>query len=159
MICHAVRSKKLAGRAIQRFNRLCVIFFCLSLIVPEIIISPGIALPQMSHNNNQTSMEQSIEVARMEARRLGYDLDNMDLEYDEANSAWNGYCSYLKRSPMHENTKIWLRDLSSKLSKRKYRAIYFLPQNNLMQGDSLFVFVDAKTGDVLGVVTSSQLSP
>jgi len=104
-------------------------------------------------------MEQSIEVARMEARRLGYDLDNMDLEYDEANTAWNGYRSYLERRPMHENTRRWLRDLSSKLSKKKYRAIYFLPQNNLMQGDSLFVFVDAKTGDVLGVVTSSQLSP
>jgi len=76
---------------IQRLNRLCVIFFCLSLIVPEIIISPGIALPQMSHNNNQKSMEQLIEVARVEARRLGYDLDEMELEDDEANSAWNGY--------------------------------------------------------------------
>jgi len=104
-------------------------------------------------------MEQSIEVAKMEARRLGYDLDEMEIEYDEANSAWNGYRSYLERRPMHENTKRWLSDLSSKLTNRNYRAIYFLPQNNLMQGDSLFVFVDAKTGGVLGVVTSSQLSP
>ena len=72
-----------------------------------------------------------------------------------ANSKWNGYRSFLENGPMHESTKRLLNDLSSKLSGKKYWAIYIRPirkpKEIILGGDS-FVFVDAKAGNVLGVI-------
>ena len=101
--------------------------------------------------NGEISREQVAQIAKNEALRLGYLLEHLEIELDETNREWNDYVSFLQRAEVHENTKTWMQGFSVKMAGKKYLAGYFRPKQQQLGGD-LFVFVDARTGDILDVV-------
>ena len=88
--------------------------------------------------------EEAIEISNKTAMDLGYDTKKMKVKADTENSVWSSYlASY---DVLKEN-----KELASKLQHRDYWAVYFEPTEPMLGGD-LFVFVNKKTGGILGVL-------
>lgn len=92
---------------------------------------------------NDLSKEQILEIANRKAVTEGFNLQDLDVKYDEHNKIWS------EESKMFRSTsdKSPLEQLS-RLETRNYQAIYYKPKE-LMLGGTLWVFVDRETGEVI----------
>jgi len=85
---------------------------------------------------NQLTKEEIVQIAISEARQLGYKTEEMNIIYDEGNKNIKEYLT----APEKEYPQ---------LKDKDYQAIYLYFKENIM-GNSLWVFIDSATGEVLG---------
>jgi hypothetical protein len=100
-------------------------------------------------NAGEISKEKLGELVGVEAVRLGYNLEEMEMDLDGGERRWNEYQLFLAGHEMKEESKRYLDSIRSRLAGKKYRAAYFHPKDPLTLGGDLFIFIDAFTGDVL----------
>lgn len=91
-------------------------------------------------NKTMFSLGQVKKVADQEAGRLGYDIQNMDVQMDKENSQWKKYSTIIPHP-----------DLEPKLKGRDFIAVYYSSKTQTLGGD-LWVFVDRKIGKVITVL-------
>jgi hypothetical protein len=85
------------------------------------------------------------QVADQEAVKLGYDINNMGVELDVANSQWKKYSAMQRGLP--ENI--------SKISGKDFIAVYYFPipsPDKVMLGGDLWVFLNRGSGEVITVL-------
>lgn len=86
-------------------------------------------------------------VARKHAAELGYDLDEMDVLYDNANSDWASWMRLNDYKCLDQYPEISRALLSSKVT-----VVYFRPHDELQVGGDLWVFVSDSDRRILGVI-------
>ena len=84
-----------------------------------------------------------LNAANHEAQRLGYDLSQMRVAYDEGNSQWEEYHA------AHAGGQA--KETDTSLTGHVYQAVYYRPEAEELGGD-LWVFIDADTGEVLATI-------
>ena len=90
--------------------------------------------------------EQAIDVAIAEARRLGYETSEFNVDCDDGNSHWQQYTEALSKDVQHS-----FPELALQLDGRGYWAIYFKPHKFAAGGD-LWLFVKRTDGRILGTI-------
>jgi hypothetical protein len=90
--------------------------------------------------NTKNSIEDAIGIASIEAKKLGYDVENMEVtaaEYDNPQNPYldsdNEYCSERKE----------------KLKGKQYWAVYYSGKGLNSLGGDICVFVDKQSGKVI----------
>ena len=84
-----------------------------------------------------------LAIADAEARRFGYDLEQMSVSFDASNASWRDYLNRASTAsfvPFHE--------VQAKLTERVYWAVYYAGLEEA-KGLFLWVFIDRVTGDVI----------
>ena len=85
-----------------------------------------------------------LNAANREAQRLGYDLSQMHVAYDEGNAQWEEYHTAHAGSGQAQ-------EVATSLTGHVYQAVYYQPEAEELGGD-LWVFIDADTGEVLATI-------
>lgn len=92
-------------------------------------------------NKKAVTLNESIAIAKKVANELGYIITELEVVADSQNSLWNKH----KINILTGNI-----DLKKKLENEEYWVIYFRPKDINRVGGDLFVFIDKKTGTVIG---------
>ena len=85
-----------------------------------------------------------LAIADQEAKKIGYDAEQMGVSLDIYNSTWKDHVKTSERSGA-------IQEIEGKLSDRRYWAVYYSPLKEQFGGD-LFVFIDRNTREVLGTL-------
>ena len=107
-----------------------------------------------------------LAIADKEARRLGYDVEQMGVSFDAYNAQWGHYVTTYhegvtgfketpegsKFAPLSDEEMQRTREEFSKgLENREYWAVYYGPLKPMLGGDR-WVFIDRKTGDIIKTI-------
>jgi hypothetical protein len=98
-------------------------------------------LSKSSAGQTEVIRERAIEIASIEAARLGYDLKSMNVSTIQQDTPWN--MLFPKDSKSDYDI-----ERQERLAGKKYWLIYFSTKQNRMGGD-LGVFIDFNTGEII----------
>jgi len=121
---------------------LLAIFFCLFLINSECI--PEIKEKPKNEGINMT-LDEAKEVGKRELKKRGYPVEDMRVEADEKNTAWQ---EFIAKDPSILQRQIVKR---MNLEDKNYWVIYYAPKKIQLGGDA-WVFVDKNEGKIIGVI-------
>jgi hypothetical protein len=137
----------------KTINRLrgCLARFrtCGVAVTASLSMSFGFIGCKSSNSGNEhptVHKDDAILVANRVAISAGYQIDRMKTTADESNSEWNQLLCLLPNDPSDKA----LERIKKRLSGREYWAIYYEPVETNRFGGDLFVFVDKRTGKVIG---------
>ena len=104
------------------------------------------------------SKDKFIEIAKAKAVERGYNVDSMNIVYDEGNAMFVKHLRKEGVSEYNKDTKKWKSVEGTtpeqdrpKLKGRNYQAVYFGPRQ-MMRGGDLWVFIDREMGEVIDSV-------
>ena len=113
------------------------------------------ALSFTSCKQRELSKEEIIQIATVKAKGLGFNIEEMDILYDEENRALKEHLLRKGVSIYNRETKEWIPASSTTpeeeyplLTGRNYQAVYFGPKV-MMKGGDLWIFIDKNTGEVI----------
>ena len=106
-----------------------------------LVLICGCAPQHVTKGQRKVTAEQALSAASNLGKKLGYDVQQMEVVLDETNSEWN---RWLASGPHDDFTTRLLR----KLEGHDYWAIMLWPKRPQFGGD-LTVFVDKNTGKIL----------
>jgi len=91
------------------------------------------------------TLDEAKEIGKRELKRRGYPVEDMRVEADEKNTAWQ---EFVAKEPSILQRQIVKR---LNLEEKNYWAIYYAPKEAYLGGDA-WVFVDADNGEIIGVI-------
>ncbi len=86
------------------------------------------------------SRSKILATADAQAKRLGYDVEQMSVAFNFSNAQWR---DYMKKVGYPKTMPKWLHD---KLQNREVLAVYYAPMKKQLGGD-LWIFLDWHTGE------------
>ena len=111
---------------------LCIIFSCTSI--------------SANRNTMKITKNKAIELADIEAKKLGYDISIMNTRVDEYSTPWNEYL------PKESNDQFSI-EKKNKLKNKKYWAVYYYPNREKVglgyKGGDFCIFIDSTTGEII----------
>ena len=91
------------------------------------------------------TFDQAVEIGKTELEKRDYPIEDMCMEADENNSAWQ---KFVAKDPSILQRQIVKR---LNLEEKKYWVIYYAPKEMQLGGDA-WVFVNINNGEVIGVI-------
>lgn len=111
---------------------------------------------------NEVKRKDILRAATAKANELGYDLEDMDIVYDEQNRKIKEHLLHERVYVYNEEADKWDPEESSTPEKeypalkgKNYQAVYFGPKfdpEKIQLGGDLWVFVDGDTGEVISFI-------
>ena len=86
-----------------------------------------------------------LAIADAEAKRLGFNPESFTVSFNLDNSRWHEYVQGIQNSP-------GVPRILQRLKNRAYWAVYYEP---MTKWESLWVFVDRETGEVLEIASTA----
>lgn len=115
------------------------------ILIALLVLSLWNMWNKLSHLKSAVTVEQAIEIGKLELKQRGYSIENMRVEADENNSSW-------QKSITRDSSKLQKPIVKRlNLEEKKYWAIYYAPKDSQLGGDA-WVFIDINTGEVIGVI-------
>ena len=106
------------------------------------IISTGDSANMMK---KKFELKEAIEKAKMELKKLGFDIDKMRITADENNTAWKDYTKKIPSVLESDNIK------KMKLNEKEFWVIQFSLKEPTFGGGAL-VFIDISDGSTIGII-------
>jgi hypothetical protein len=108
-----------------------------------ILLTATVAVPLAAERTWTRS--EILAVADQEAKRLGYDVEQMSVSFDVYNSQWRDYLKSLEGAG-------GMPDIEAKLKDREPLAVYYAPMKRFQLGGDLWIFIDWNTGEVIETI-------
>jgi hypothetical protein len=99
----------------------------------------------------ESSRDKITEAAQKEAAKHGHDAGFDEISIDDDTRYWTDHLSSLSLNNNSEQTRAHAGHLLAKLKQKQYQVVRFTPKRSML-GGSLYVFVDAETADILGIL-------
>jgi hypothetical protein len=133
--------KKMRVNLTMLIDRRFITLLSVCIVLSTLLLSSALE----AREGMPVTREEAINIAKKEAVKLGYDVESMDLEIDENNTAWNKYVKYLELDP----------DMKSQLKSTTFWAVYYGPRydpNNPVLGGDVWVLIDRSDGRVITII-------
>lgn len=92
------------------------------------------------------TLKEAKEIGKRELKKQGYPLEEMDIKADDKNSFWYEYSA---KNPSGLGGAIVER---MNREGKKFWAIYFYPKEKEQLGGDVWVFIDASSSEVIGII-------
>lgn len=123
-----------------------------SVLISLVVIIMSIcvlAVVKASGDHMKITKKQAIKIATIEAKRLNYNVESIDLKISKHNTPWNEYL------PQNSKSEYDI-ERQNKLQNREYVAIYYSlkpeRKGEIIKGGDLCVFVDLNTGEIITII-------
>lgn len=97
-------------------------------------------------NGMKITKDKAIEIASIEAKKVGYDIGIMNIKTTKYDTPWNEYL------PKESNEEYYVAK-KNKLKNREYWAVYYYPNRDKVgigyKGGDFCIFVDVHTGEII----------
>lgn len=92
------------------------------------------------------TLEEAKEIGRRELKKQGYPLEEMDIKADDKNAFWQEYSA--------KNQSGFGGAIVKRMNRegKKFWAIYFYPKGKKQLGGDVWVFIDASSSEVIGII-------
>ena len=93
----------------------------------------------------EITKDKAIEIANKEAKKLGYDIESMNIKITKHNTPWNEYL------PKESETEYDV-ERKKQLTNKEYWAVYYYPKqekNYPILGGDICIFVDSSSGEII----------
>ena len=97
--------------------------------------------------NRVLTEEKIISLAKEVAKSQEFQLEYMDVYYDENNERWNETSGRLREES--KESKDFIRQHMELLHNRCYQAVLFIPDIRRIMSGEFWVFVDVETGEII----------
>ena len=122
--------------------RLKLIYFLSAIYVALMFFY---ATVEVYGNDMKIIKEKAIGIANKEAKKLGYDVESMNIKITKYNTPWNEYLSKESKTEYDIERK-------KRLTNKEYWAVYYYPKpqkDQVMKGGDICIFVDANNGEII----------
>lgn len=92
------------------------------------------------------TLEEAKEIGKRELKKQGYSLEEMDIKADDQNTFWQEYSA---KNPSGLGGTIVKR---MNREGKKFWALYFYPKEKKQPGGDVWVFIDAGSSEVIGII-------
>ena len=120
--------------------------FFISFLMILSIMSNMCCNPKMEKDTMMVN-NRIAEIASKEARRLGYEINKMNVEVE---SVIHDVEKFTEKHPMYKKNKLF----KEKMGSQKFWAVYFSPKqtDDILFGGDLWVFIDSTNGEIITTI-------